>query len=499
MHGMRDLEWEKMKNFLSNENQKIAVIYGRPGTGLSQLIKEIRAFVPCLYFPAYPGTQDMELKLFGESIGISKDQTDSSEMDRQTAGKLTDILDWIGEQARDHGQGRPIILLISNYKNFINASFDNDGTLCHYVRDLWKDLPIKVIIADDSVLTMQRNFFSPKSLWGNIDPVEISLSPLTFRDIAPFLKGYSWRDAILLYGMIGGLPDVFREICQENGLSDQKKGVPILSGTDGPSIMKVLFDPWERKSYHPETVLKEEVREPGFYNRLMTALASGHQRVGELSLDTGKNKDIVAPYLNTLVRLGLVEKDRPITEKGNQRKSRYSITNTMDLFYYRYLAPHYDLLCKGEFQKIWKEVILPDRSTFEKIVFEKIAGQYLFLDQRNDLPFQIEELGSWWEYARKGKRKFDRVGFDLIGRGSWQGRAMQAFCRINYDERPVDVSEIKDLIALSRKLAKGGKKFYLIFSRAGFEQNAETVAKAIPEIIFLSIPEIIEEGIKSDG
>jgi hypothetical protein len=510
MQEIRKEERKKLEGFLAGDSAKLAIVYGRPGMGMKDFLDPLRKDSDCLFFRAYPTSQDMELALFASSIGMGSE----SPLD------LREILDWISGQAQKQAAGQNLLLVIESFSNFLAASPDNDALVCHYLIDVWKDLPIKVLIEDESLLSLQKTILSRQSFWAKIDRIEISLSPLSFCEASSFFRGLSWPDALLLYGICGGIPEVLKEWMYDmpsdlrpmgeadsksdlamTDPSDQKKNRTSLRTSDWISLVEKFFDPFIQKAAHPQVILREELREPAFYNRLLTAMASGRKRVGQLSLETGKSKDIVAPYLNTLIRLGLVEKERPLTEKGNQRKSRYSLVNTMDLFYYRYLVPHYDLLVKGEYQKIWEEVFLLDRSAFEKTVFEKIAGQFL-CDPKNGLPFLADEIGGWWEYAsmRYGSKKMGdseiKESFDLIGNGSWQGKKMQAFCRISFDEKPVDVREIKGLIALSRRLSKDGKKFYLVFSRTGFEENARTAASAIPEIILLTVSETMEKLLK---
>ncbi|MDD6667429.1 MAG: hypothetical protein PUE58_05680 [Lachnospiraceae bacterium] len=524
MPDFRKQEWKKIEDFLSQGKSRLAVVYGRPGMGLHGLLKKISENRPTLFFKASPTCSDMENRLFSSSIGM-----------QTVTGDLSRILDWISGQARLLSGDQELLLILSSYKNFIAASPENDETLRHYAADVWKELPIKVILADESILCMKKAFESPDSPWTKIDHVRLCLPPLSFAEAGDFLRGFRPEDAIFLYGMTGGIPALLEKISPDGkawtALADEpdRNAQTAVSGFSGgkistlsdlpgrkkstsyaavnmPSILEKLFHPDNRKPCHPESIIENELREPAFYNRLLTALASGYQRVGEIAQETGRPKDIVVPYLNTLIRLGLVKKERPMTEKGNQRKTRYSIVNTGDLFWYRYLAYHYDLLAKRQYDRIWTRVLLPDRSKFEKEVFVKIAGQYL-LHCEGRLPFQVEELGGWWEYAGKSKNRPDRKGlqsllpdeegpagglfrgFDLIGSGSLQDQPASVFCRIYYDEKPVDVGEIKSLIALSRRLFQGGNHYYMIFSRAGFDRNARTVAEAIPEIILLTVSE----------
>jgi AAA+ ATPase superfamily predicted ATPase len=238
---------------------------------------------------------------------------------------------------------------------------------------------------------------------------------------------------------------------------------------------------------NPETAMKNDLREPAYYNRMMQVLASGVQRVNEISEIVGKPKDIVVPYLKTLINLSLVKKETPITEKNNRRKTRYSLTNSADKFWYKYIVPALPVI-----ENTGEELKVTNTEEFERSVFIDICKEYLMVkSQGDDLPFTLEEVGNWWE---NNDEEHTTVGFDAVGLGTNGDEDASVFCRCYYSDKQIEIQELKELIELTKKVRRRGDNFYMVFSAAGFSDHALTVASAIKNIILVDLNTIIKEA-----
>ena len=83
--------------------------------------------------------------------------------------------------------------------------------------------------------------------------------------------------------------------------------------------MENLFD---RSSYlyeEPANLLKQELREPAIYNAIIKAIAEGASRLNDITTKVGEENSVVAKYLKTLIDLGIVKKETPITEKPGKK------------------------------------------------------------------------------------------------------------------------------------------------------------------------------------
>lgn len=234
--------------------------------------------------------------------------------------------------------------------------------------------------------------------------------------------------------------------------------------------------------------MKEELREMSNYNRVLKALSNGHTRVNDLSLVTERSKDIVVPYMNTLMDLSVVTKECPVTEKTNRKKTRYSILNTYDYFWYRYFASNIDLYFEGKYDEILK-IIEDDKSNFMQIVYTNIVKDAIKKNKCPGLNFETEDIGNWWE---NDEEKKTTDGFDLVAIGKSKGKKTICYGRIFCNDRPLDMRELKSLIDLTRKVKeKGDSTYYLAFSSNGFLETAKTAAAAIKNILLVSLDDIV--------
>ena len=79
----------------------------------------------------------------------------------------------------------------------------------------------------------------------------------------------------------------------------------------------------------------------------------------------------------------------------------------------------------------------------------------------------------------------------MVGLGTYSGEETTVFCRVYYGDTPVEIHELKALIELTRKMKTNGSSFYIVFSKAGFHENAITVASAIKNIVLITLDDII--------
>ena len=78
----------------------------------------------------------------------------------------------------------------------------------------------------------------------------------------------------------------------------------------------------------PINLLKQEVREPAIYTAIITAIATGHSRMSEISSKVGENTNVCARYLKNLISLGIIKREMPYGET-NSKKTIYLIEDNM--------------------------------------------------------------------------------------------------------------------------------------------------------------------------
>jgi hypothetical protein len=217
-------------------------------------------------------------------------------------------------------------------------------------------------------------------------------------------------------------------------------------------------------------------------------MAQGMNRVNQLSEAVDKPKDVIVPYLNALMSIGVVTKQNAITEESNRKKTRYSIVNHNVVFWYRYLVPNRTLCLTGQWDELWDKHIAPDLDGFMQQVFIDISREYMEAQSKSgQMPFAIERSGNWWTNDDEAGTT---DGFDVVSLGKSQGKTSTIFTLCFYNEEPVEIAEIKELIDKTKQLHRPGEVFYVACSKRGFHENAVTVADTIKNIILIPLEEM---------
>lgn len=310
----------------------------------------------------------------------------------------------------------------------------------------------------------------------------LELGAMEFYEAQEFFREASPMEQAFLYGITGGIPYHLRRCAAYLAHHDAAEDLCY-------HMMSQLFLADEDDAtLLPEKTIQTELREMSYYNCMLETLASGKNRVNAISEVVNKPKDVVVPYMNTLMSIGVVKKENPVTEPTNRKKTRYSIVNTHDLFWYQFIVPHMEYYYEGNSKALWEDVIEPHRDAYMDTVFINMCREYLEKKAaKEELPFTIEAIGNWWE---NDEEKKSSEGFDLVALGKVEGKSNIAFARCYYDEEPIGIATLKELIDLTKHVKDKNNAFYLIFSRSGFHENTKTVAATIKNIMLISLEDI---------
>ena len=156
--------------------------------------------------------------------------------------------------------------------------------------------------------------------------------------------------------------------------------------------------------------MKEELREYYLYISIFEAIAKGRNRLVEIS-DYSKipQKDL-PKYVTTLMKLELIDKEYPVTEKIPSKKTRYYIKDNFFRFYFRYVHPNRTEIESGNVNKVLK-LIYKDFDTFVGAEFENIVKDQLKSQDVNViLPFSFNRIGRQWgkiKGAPKGQNTYE--------------------------------------------------------------------------------------------
>ena len=209
--------------------------------------------------------------------------------------------------------------------------------------------------------------------------------------------------------------------------------------------------------------------------------------MNDISTKTGLETSGCSNQITSLISLGIIRKEIPITESSASRKTLYQLEDSMFLFWYRFVRPNISSITRGVGLTIYKTIVKPQINDFMGKIFETICQQYLFHPKiYESLPFPIGNIGRWWG-NNPVKRRHEEIDimaiqepYVLLGECKWRNN-------------PVDMDTVHTL------LERGGlfyypEKYYFLFSKSGFVDSVIDYVKDSGNINLVSYKQICQIG-----
>lgn len=180
------------------------------------------------------------------------------------------------------------------------------------------------------------------------------------------------------------------------------------------ALLDNLFDSSSYLYEEPANLLKQELREPAIYNAIIKAIAEGASRLNEIITKVNEWSAACTKYLHTLIELGIVKKETPITEKPG-KKTIYLLEDSFFRFWYRFIPSNISAIDSGRIKRIYPQAVKQYFSDYMGLIFEKMCQDYLLYYAEN-LPIELSGTGQWWGTDAREKTGADRYHWNACSR-----------------------------------------------------------------------------------
>lgn len=457
----RTKELKKLNTMYQSDSFQFAVIYGRRRVGKTTLITEFMKDKHGISYISIEGT--MKENLTGLSHAVMQ------RSDRKSDAVFPDfetLLKDIDKTCRNER----IILAIDEYP-YLAASYPAISSLLQrYIDTSWKSSKLFLILCGSSMSFMENQVLGYKSPLYGRRSAQFKVKPFTFFEAREMLKRFSPEEQAILYGVTGGIPEYLSRINGSLSLDENLK--------------ELFFDDSGMFFEEPVNLLKQEMRDPASYHSIISAIAGGASRLNEIATKTGLETGACSNLLSSLIQIGIVEKERPVTEKENSRKTIYLLKDTMFLFWYRFVRPNITAIAMGTGEFVYENITKPNLSDFMGRIFEEMSKQYLYLPEiYQSLPFMFGKIGRWWGSNPEEKREEE---IDIVALGNNQ--MLLGECK--WKNSTVDTKVLRTLLNRGN-LLQDSEKYYYVFSKSGFDNGAKSFAKKYA-FKLISFEEMIE-------
>jgi AAA+ ATPase superfamily predicted ATPase len=351
------IDREEERSLLEREWQapggRLIILYGRRRIGKTRLIGEfIRKKPGILYIAedASPHIQIAQLKdrcaeYFGDSLLAGLD-----------IGTWDQLFSYLAQKPLD----TRTYLVIDEFTYLIRT----DPSVLSALQKTW-DGSLSgsswCLVLSGSILSLMSDLAlsSTSPLYGRRTR-DMLLGPLRFPDARQFFR-FPLPDNLKAYLSVGGVPEYL-----------------IRAGEYGDCAAFFRSEFFNRYGYfyhEPYFILSQEFRELKVYQSVLHAIALGNTAPTPIAQFCGLDTRHLYPYLDAMIRLGLVEKEVPLL--GNSRQALYRIRDRVFDFWYGFVFPRRQEIETGTFG-----ATLPDMNAFfgrrfEAFVRDEFAGAVL--------------------------------------------------------------------------------------------------------------------------
>ena len=439
----REDELRKLNKRYAGGQFECIVIYGRRRVGKTALINEFCKDKPTIFFSALNTTGKENLEALSRSI-MSFERPDSESVPEFSS------YDAALNELTSLSKEKRIVFVIDEYPYLAKAKPAISAMLQHIIDHRWAESRMFLILCGSSMSFMENQVLGKESPLYGRRTGQFKIEPLDYKETAVFHPDLSAEDHSLVYGITGGVPHYINKLD--------------IRGSVDEALLDNFFD---RSSYlyeEPGNLLKQELREPAIYNAIIKAIAEGASRMNEIKMKVGEENSLISKYLKTLIDLGIVRKETPVTEKPG-KKTIYLLADNFFRFWYRFVPVNMSAIDSGRIVKIYPHAVKQYLPDYMGLIFEKMCQDYL-LCYSDNLPIELNEIGQWWG-ADPGKRK--QVQIDIVGTPVEGKEYIIGSCK--YRNEKIGVDELERMRHYAVVFGKGNHYHYYIFSKGGFTEG----------------------------
>lgn len=435
------------------------VIYGRRRVGKTTLIKQFIKDKNALYFLT---SQESSKQNMSNLITKIAQFTGQSYLENAHLESWEQVFKMFADNKPEQKK----ILIIDEFQYLVKANPAFPSIFQYAWDEILKDHNVMVILCGSHISMMTSSVLSRSSPLYGRRTAQIRLRPLRFAEFSMAFANLSFEERVKIYSVTGGVPKYIEFFDNDESLEK--------------NIVENVLDRSGFLSEEPSFLLSNEVKETSSYFSILKAISMGNHRISEIATVLEQKTNELSPYLAMLVDLFLLEKRIPITENNPEksRKGLYYINDNFMEFWFKFVYPY-----KGELELDNIEFVVEKlRNNFVdnhvSFIYEQVSKELLVdLCKSGKIVFNISRIGSYWN----SNNEIDVVAIDEQNK-----RLLAGECK--FYEKPVGMRVYSELLKKCESISefKEYKVIYTIFSKSGFEERLEEIAKENDGLILIN-------------
>lgn len=465
----RHKELAAIQRELQRHRPSVVTVFGRRRVGKSRLLIEATREMPTIYYQATRVADSLSLELFRDQVGnvVEPDPV------------LEGLSDWLGVLSYLEGvaggrlPGLTVVLDEFPYLCDSNSALPSIlQKFCDGLRE--RGTRMNLVLCGSRVSFMEELLGERNPLHGR-QTLQLDVGPLPFRDASRFFPGWPPEERLRAYGVFGGMP-YYLNLCDPDGSLESNVRELVLA-TGAPLVEE------------PTNLLQAELRDVTRYATILGAIADGCTVSGEI---IGRVPEIasssgLAPYIQKLEKLRLIRIVRSLDASPKERNRRYYLDDPFLAFWYTFVLPNASALSAGHERDVWRHAVRPHLDSYMGGLFEWICRDYVRLYAPERLPAAAREVGQVWG-----------ADFDIDVAGTLlDAHTFSGECK--WWDGPVGANVLERLRETTHAAAyyRGrdpDTHAFLLFSRSGFTNEVEEIARTDPMTLLFTPGTLLGEA-----
>ncbi len=420
----RETELKFLEQYYQKTGNQLVVVYGSKGVGKTRLLREFcRGKKSHYYLARACSGREQCCQWAGELREAGAD-----------IAKYPDYEELLSVAIAEKETEKQV-LVIDEFHHMVKADSEFFVKLTEFMEKRLMSRPVLTVLCTSASGWVENHLVGKIGSRAAMISGFLKVRELSFFDIRGLFPKYSLEDSIRTYAVLGGVPGYW------------------MSFSDGFSAEENLIEniiTEESRLYEEMSVfLERELREPGVYNTILTAMSRDCNKLNDIYRHTGFSRAKISVYLKNLMELDLVEKVYSYDTEGraNAQKGIYRISNSYVRFYFRYLFPNQSMLQLLAPNDFFAKKVLPSFELYVEEAYRRIC--------REQMNREYRVVGEW--LGKKGN--IDIVATD--GRGAVGVAACVYTREMKYEDY--------EWLLFSMKRAKLVSKDIRLYSEKGFE------------------------------
>ncbi len=406
----RQHELGAMERLYKKDGFQMVVLYGRRRVGKTTLMDRFTQGKQTLFYTAKEQSPALNLRDFSRTLFGCFDNT---------AG-LAPFESWSDAfaflAARTQEADHRLVFVFDEFPYAALADPSLPSTLQIAIDHSFKNTNIMLVLSGSNEGFMESKVLGSKSPLYGRRTAQIKLQPFDYYDASAMIPSTTDSvERVRYYATFGGTPYYLSQI--DDAISYEENVAHLFFDRSG-----VFFE-------EPIMLLRQELREPAYYNSILYAIASGETIPKRIAERAGVEPSTTGKYLKTLEDLGLITRDVPFGDDPRRsKKGLYRLKDPFFAYWYRFVGPNIGAIEAGAGHAVARQIASgSDLTTFIGKMFERVCLQYLArANAEGKLPLLATSFGSWWGTDPHKKEQTD---IDAIAANAQEKKIIVAECK----------------------------------------------------------------------